>query len=87
MRALLAAIALIIMSPAFSQDVPNDKLTDLAQAWSSFMLRNNPPKGFTKDLKAGVPESLQVTAEFIGQTITSDNDLLKEKYLRLPDVV
>ncbi len=32
-----------------------------------------------------MPESLQVAAEFIGQTITSDNDLLKEKYLRLPD--
>ena len=85
MRTLLTAIAFILTLPVFSQDVPNDKLTDLAQAWNSFMLRSNPPKGFAKDLKAGMPENLQVTADFIGQTITSDNDLLKEKYLTLPD--
>ena len=86
MKALLTAIAFILTLPAFSQDAPNDKLSDLAQAWTSFMMRNNPPKGFAKDLKAGMPEGLQVVAEFIGQTITSDNDLLKDKYLTLPDV-
>ena len=85
MKALLTAIAFVFILPAFSQDAPNDKLTDLAQAWSSFMLRNNPPKGFVKDLKARMPESLQLVADFVGETITTDNDLLKDKYLTLPD--
>jgi hypothetical protein len=85
MRTILTAVVVCFTLLSFGQDAPNDKLTDLAQAWSSFMFRNNPPKGFAKDLKSGMPENLQLIADFVGQTITPDNDLLKDKYLTLPD--
>ena len=85
MRTLLTFIALTIILPAFGQDVPNDKLTELAKAWSGFMMRNDPPKQFISDLRTNMPESLRPATEFIIQTITKDNELLKDKYLALPD--
>lgn len=85
MRTLLVAIALCVTFRAFSQDVPNDKLTELAKAWSGFMMQNEPPKAFIKDLQANMPEILRPASEFIIQTITKNNDLLKEPYLTLPD--
>ena len=86
MRTLLIAIAIACSTlSVVGQDAPNDKLTELAKAWHGFMLQSEPPKGFVKDLKANMPEGLQPVADFIGQTITSDNDLLKDKYLTLPD--
>ena len=86
MRTLLIAIAVLSCSlSSIAQDIPNDKLTILAKAWSGFMLQNEPPKGYIKNLKANMPEGLQPAAEFISQTITSDNDLLKDKFLTIPE--
>jgi hypothetical protein len=63
----------------------NAKLIDLAKAYNNFMFRNEPPKSAIKDLRSDVPDSLKATVDFIAQTITTGNDLLKKKYLTLPD--
>jgi hypothetical protein len=49
------------------------------------MFRNKPPKGFIKDLQTDSLESLKSSTNFIIQTITTNNDLLKQKYITLPD--
>jgi hypothetical protein len=70
---------------SFGQANENQKLTDLGKAYKNFMFRNEPPKDFVKGLQGNVPAGLKTATDFIIQTITTDNDLLKEQYLALPD--
>jgi len=70
---------------SFGQTSENDKLIELGRAYKNFMFRNDPPKGFIKDLQANVPSSLKKTTDFIVQTISTDNKLMKKEYLMVPD--
>lgn len=63
----------------------NEKLIELGKAYKNFMFRNEPPKEFISDLKKDIPENLNITTNFIIQTITKDNNLLKPEYLVLPN--
>jgi hypothetical protein len=49
------------------------------------MFRNEPGKELFKDLKADVPESLKTAVDFIVQTITTKNKLLRQQFLSRPD--
>ncbi len=49
------------------------------------MFRNNPPKAAIADAKKDTPEELKKTCDFIVQTVTYKNKLLKKEYLSLPD--
>ena len=80
---LLLSICLTTFS--FGQTTENDKLIELGKAYKDFMFRNEPPKDFVKDLQASIPENLKVATNFIAQTISTDNELLKQPYLSLPD--
>jgi hypothetical protein len=84
-KILMTMLAVCITLLSVAQNAENDKLIELGKAYKSFMFRNEPPKGFTKEMQAQVPENLKLTSNFISQTITTDNDLLKRKYLTLPD--
>lgn len=79
----LLGICLTVCS--YGQTAENDKLVELGKAYKDFMFRNEPPKDFIKDLQTNVQESLKITTNFIAQTITNDNDLLKQQFLTLPD--
>ncbi|MGG9962816.1 hypothetical protein [Ferruginibacter sp. SUN106] len=84
-KTFLAILATFIASFSFGQSTENQKLIELGKAYKNFMFRNEPPKGFVTDLQNNVPENLKPASDFIVQTISTDNDLLKEKYLTLPD--
>ena len=79
----LLSICLTVFS--FAQTKENLKLIELGNAYKNFMFRNEPPKDFVKDLRSDLPENLKLIVDFIAQTITTDNDLLKQEYLTLPD--
>jgi len=79
----LLGICLAVCS--FGQTTENEKLVELGKAYKDFMFRNEPPKDFVKDLQSNVQENLKVTTNFIAQMITTDNDLLKQEFLALPD--
>jgi hypothetical protein len=81
----LTFLSFFITALSFGQTAENEKLIELGKAYKDFMFRNEPPKGFAKDLQTNLPESLKLPANFIVQTITTNNDLLKQKYLTLPD--
>ena len=81
----LTLLAICITFYGFGQTNETQKLIDLGKAYKNFMFRNEPPKEFVKELQSNVPENLKPTTNFIVQTITTDNDLLKEQYLTLPD--
>jgi len=81
----LTLLAICITFYGFGQTNETQKLIDLGKAYKNFMFRNEPPKEFVKELQSNVPENLKSTTNFIVQTITTDNDLLKEQYLTLPD--
>lgn len=84
-KIILLFLSIYIATPGFGHTTENDKLIELGKAYKDFMFRNEPPKDFVKELKSGVPENLQVVTNFISQTVTTDNDLLKQSYLSLPD--
>lgn len=49
------------------------------------MFRSEPPKEALKNLKENMPIDLLKTSDFILQTLTTKNDLLKTEFLKLPD--
>ena len=62
----------------------NQVLIDLGKAYKNFVFRNEPDKNSVKDLKSNVPENLKVTTDFIVQTITTNNKLLTQTFLKRP---
>lgn len=84
-RILFTLLSILFTNFSFSQSLENDKIIELSKAYKDFMFRNEPPKGFIKDLQKDIPDNLKNASNFISQTITSDNDLLKQPYLSLPD--
>lgn len=84
-KPVLALLALCFTFSGFGQTNEHEKLIDLGKAYKNFMFRNEPPKEFVKELQNNIPENLKVAANFIVQTLTTDNDLLKEQFLTLPD--
>ena len=73
---------------SYSQDTGlSDKLIELGKLYRNFMFRNNPPPGTNEKLTELKSEGLGTTVEFIKQTITPDNQLTEESFLRLPDTV
>lgn len=84
-KTVLTLLAICFTFYGFGQADENQKLIDLGKAYKNFMFRNEPPKEFVNELQSNVPESLKSATIFIVQTITTDNDLLKEQYLTLPD--
>lgn len=81
----LTLLCISLTAFSFGQSTENSKLIELGKAYKNFMFRNEPPKGFVKDLQANIPKNLKVASNFIAQTITTDNNLLKQLYLSLPD--
>jgi hypothetical protein len=81
----LILLSICLSTFTFGQTNENDKLIELGKAYKDFMFRNEPPRGFIKNLKTKSPDNLKPATRFIVQTITTDNDLLKQKYLSLPD--
>lgn len=84
-KAILTLLNVFITILCFSQATENNKLIELAKGYKDFMFRNEPPKNFVKELELNLPANLKTTSDFILQTIISDNDLLKQQYLVLPD--
>ena len=85
MKSIMTIIAISLSVFSFGQSIENEKLIELGKAYKNFMFRNEPPKAFVKDLDSNVPRNLKKTTDFIVQTITTDNQLLKKEYLTLPD--
>src|SRR6187402_3132641 len=83
MRITFAILLTILTSFVYSQE--NQKLIDLGKAYKNFMFRSEPPKETLKSLKENIPIGLLKTSDFILQTITTKNDLLKTEFLKLPD--
>lgn len=68
---------------AYSQE--NEKLIDLGKAYKNFMFRSEPPKETFKRLKENTSSDLLKTSNFILETLTTKNNLLKTDFLKLPD--
>ncbi len=81
----LTFLSLCLFVLGFGQATENQKLIELGKAYKDFMFANEPPKGYVKDLQKNMPENLKACTNFIVQTITTNNDLLKPQYLKLPD--
>lgn len=81
----LTLLGICLTAFSFAQTSENEKLIELGKAYKNFMFRNEPPKEFVKNLKTNTCENLKLTTDFIAQTITTDNKLLTQQFLALPD--
>jgi hypothetical protein len=61
------------------------KIVDLAKIYKDFMFRNSPTEVALTNAKAGLPKELKVTANFIFESVKTNNSLLDEKWLTVPD--
>jgi len=84
-KLILTLIGICLSIFSLGQTTENNKLIELGKAYKNFMFSNEPPMGFVNMLQLNMPEDLNVTASFIVQTITTGNDLLKPRFLALPD--
>ena len=84
-KTVLTILAFCFTTLSYGQTNENDKLIELGKAYKDFMFRNEPPKDYVKELQANIPENLKLATNFIVQTITTDNELLKQSYLSLPE--
>lgn len=69
----------------FGQSIENAELIKLGKAYKDYMFRNNPEKKYLKKFINEFPSSLQQEAEFIQQTISSNNKLLEKEFLTIPE--
>lgn len=83
MKITFTILFTILTSFIYSQE--NQKLIDLGKAYKNFMFRSEPSKETLKNLKENIPIGLLKTSDFILQTLTTKNDLLKSEFLKLPD--
>jgi hypothetical protein len=63
----------------------NQKLIELGKAYKNFMFMSEPPKDVLTKLSSTIQPELAATNDFIIQTITTKNNLLEAKFLKLPD--
>jgi hypothetical protein len=70
---------------AYGQASENAKLIELGKAYKNFMFKNEPGKDILKEINSDVPQDLKKVTDFIVQTISTDNRLLTNSYLTLPD--
>ncbi|UOQ70922.1 hypothetical protein [Hymenobacter cellulosilyticus] len=86
MKTLYTTVLLLFLTgAAFGQEAASDKLVELGKAYKNYMFQGEPPKGFVQKLTAAPAGPLQATSNFIGQTISKDNELLEKEYLTIPD--
>lgn len=83
MKKILIILFIFLTSWAYSQE--NEKLIDLGKAYKNFMFRSEPPKETIKRLKENTSSDLLKTSDFILETLTTKNNLLKTDFLKLPD--
>lgn len=83
MKKILIILFIFLTSWAYSQE--NEKLIDLGKAYKNFMFRSEPPKETIKRLKENTSSDLLKTSNFILETLTTKNNLLKTDFLKLPD--
>lgn len=71
-KILLTLLVICFTTFGFGQSYQNAKLIELGKAYKDFMFRNEPPRGFVKELQIVVADNLKPAANFIVQTITTD---------------
>ena len=81
----LTVLGICLAAFSFGQSAGNEKLIELGKAYKNYMVRNEPPKEFVKELQLNSSGTIKLTTTFIIQAITTNNDLLKQQYLTLPD--
>ena len=84
MKKLLFSTGLLILSFQLVLCQTNDGLIELGKAYRQFMFRNNPPSEFLQKLDIFENSELSFPAKFIKETITPNNSILTEPFLKRP---
>lgn len=84
-RIIILAIFILIGFNGFGQSTENAELINLGKSYKDYMFRNKPDKKYLKKFTKRFSNSLQQEANFIKQTITTKNKLLKKDYLTVPN--
>lgn len=80
-------VAILFGVNVFGQSVENSELIKLGKAYKDYMFGSTPEKKYLQKFVKEFPSSLQQEANFIKQTISSNNRLLDKEFLSIPDQV
>jgi len=69
----------------FGQSAEKTALIELGRAYKDYMFAGEADKKFLKSFNKQFPKSLKTEANFIQETITTNNDILNEDFLQLPE--
>lgn len=84
-KLLMSLFTILIASYSFGQSVKNADLIKMGKAHKDYMFVNNPSKTYLKEFIKAYPNALQKEARFIKQTISSNNKLLGNEFLSIPN--
>ena len=84
MKQVLTFVAVFLFGVS-SLGQNNAALIKLGKAYNNYMFANTPEKKYLKKFVKVYPSSLQQEAEFIKETISTKNQLLKKEFLVIPD--
>lgn len=80
---LLAVVAML--SGLQAENSSDSELVELAEIYRNYMFRNAPTKNTYEQLERLKTGELASAARFITETVTSDNELVTTRFLKLPD--
>jgi hypothetical protein len=83
-KTILLAIITLISFTGQANDLNND-LVELAKIYRNFMFRNSPNETTFEQLKEIKSSELTLSTKFIKETISVNNNLTKQDFLKLPD--
>lgn len=84
MKKFFFSTGLLILSFQLVLCQTNDGLIELGKAYRQFMFRNNPPSEFLQKLDKFENSEFSFPAKFIKETITPNNSILTEPFLKRP---
>jgi hypothetical protein len=84
-KIIVLLITVLFGINSFGQSAENSELIKLGTAYKDYMFRNTPERKYLKKFVKKYPNSLQQEANFIKQTISSNNKLLNKDFLSIPD--
>ena len=65
----------------------NQALIKMSELYLKYMSINQPDPNVINEINSYTTGTLKFTGEFIRQTITRSNELMSNKYLKLPDTI
>ena len=81
----LTTFTIILSVTSLAQDMHNSKIIELSKSYKNYMFRNEPNANYIKSFTKGESDDEKNIVNFIKESISTNNNLLTNKYLTRPN--